>query len=341
MSERVLPRIPVQRPPTMEDVAAVAGVSRGTVSRVLNGGQRVSGPALEAVRRAIRQTGYVVNQHARSLVTHRSDSVAFILAEPHDRIFDDPNFSILLRGCTQALAAEGIMVLLSIASTDEERRRVSRYVNGGHFDGALLVSTQAGNPLLDDFVASGLPVVTCGRPLGHERQIAYASADDREGARQIVSHLVATGRRRIATITGPAALSCGNDRLAGYHDVLGPVDPRMVVPAQFTRASGRAAMQRLLRQVPDLDAVFAAADLVAAGALDALRTAGRKVPDDVAVAGFDDSRVALTTRPTLTTMRQPFARISAEMVRLLLARMAGEPPAAAILPTELVVRDST
>jgi DNA-binding LacI/PurR family transcriptional regulator len=323
----------------MDDVAAVAGVSRGTVSRALNGGHNVSGPALEAVQRAIRKTGYVVNQHARSLVTQRSDSVAFILSEPQDRLFEDPNFNVLLRGCTRALGEYDITLLLTVAGTKEDRERIGRYVTAGHVDGALLVSDHAGSSLLQE-LKEQVPVVTCGRPLGHERDISYVAADDRDGARQMVGYLRSRGHRTIATITGPLDTSGGVDRLAGYHDVLGETDPRLVVSGDYTQASGEAAMERLLRQVPDLDAVFVCSDLMAVGAIAALQRAGKRVPDDVAIGGFDDSKVAAASTPPLTTIRQPLARISGEMVRLLLGHLGGEPPAAVILPTELVVRTS-
>ncbi|WP_246277847.1 LacI family DNA-binding transcriptional regulator [Phytohabitans rumicis] len=324
--------------PTMDDVAAVAGVSRGTVSRALNGGHNVSGPAFEAVQRAIRKTGYVVNQHARSLVTQRSDSVAFILSEPQDRLFEDPNFNVLLRGCTRALGEHDITLLLTVAGTQEDRERIGRYVTAGHVDGALLVSDHAGSSLLQELKDRGLPVVTCGRPLGHEREISYVAADDRDGARQMVSYLRSRGHRTIATITGPLDTSGGVDRLAGYYDVLGDADPRLVVSGDYTQASGEVAMEKLLRQVPDLDAVFVCSDLMAVGAIAALARAGKRVPDDVAIGGFDDSKVAAASTPPLTTIRQPFGRISGEMVRLLLGHLSGEPPAAVILPTELVVR---
>nr|BFE56895.1 LacI family DNA-binding transcriptional regulator [Dactylosporangium thailandense] len=335
-------RRPARRP-TINDVAAAAGVSRGTVSRVLNGGHDVSDAAQEAVERAMRKTGYVVNQHARSLVTQRSQSVAFILSEPQERLFEDPNFNVLLHSCTQALAKHDITLLLTLASSLEDRKRLGRYLTGGHVDGALLVSTHSGNPLIPELLARGLPVVACGKPLGYERQAAYVAADDRDGARQMVTYLLESGRRRIGTITGPLDTSGGVERLAGYREALGldtADSPGLVAHGDYTRAGGEAAMRRLLEAAPDLDAVFVASDLMAAGALTALHRAGRRVPGDVAVGGFDDSRIATDTQPPLTTVRQSYPRIGAEMVRLLLSQIDGESPAAVIIPTELVVRES-
>jgi DNA-binding LacI/PurR family transcriptional regulator len=323
----------------MEDVAVVAGVSRGTISRALNGGRHVSPTAMAAIREAIAQTGYVVNPHARSLVTQRSQTVAFILSEPQERLFEDPNFNILLHGCTQALAAHDLTLVMAIAGGAADRERVSRYVTSGHVDGALLVSTHSGNPIMDDL--RGMPVVACGAPLGHERDLAYVAADDRGGARQMTRYLRERGRRVIATIAGPPDTPGGVQRLAGWRDVLGAdASDRLVAIGDYTREGGEAAMNRLLATVPELDAAFVASDLMAAGALAALHRAGRRVPEDVAVGGFDDSPVATSVQPALTTIRQPLPRISTELVRLLLDLIDGQPPARVILPTELIRRDS-
>lgn len=329
-----------RRRPTIEDVAAEAGVSRGTVSRVLNGGQNVSADALAAVDAAIRKTGYVVNLHARAMVTQRSGTVAFVLSEPQERFFTDPNFNVLLRACTQALADHDIALLLAIAGTPDEQKRVLRFLGGGHVDGALLVSTHTGDPFVGQVLNLGLPIVACGQPIGHERTLPYVGVDELDGARQMVAHLLASGRRTVATITGPLDTPGGVKRLAGWRETTGG-DDKLVANGDYSRESGEAAMKELLARRPDVDAVFVASDLMAVGALDALRQAGRRVPEDVAVAGFDDSPVAAGATPPLTTMRQPFKRISAEMVRLLLARIEGEPPASVILPTELVERAST
>ncbi|MDK1471910.1 LacI family DNA-binding transcriptional regulator [Streptomyces sp. 549] len=333
-----------RRSVTIHDVAREAGVSRGTVSRVLNGGHYVSPSAQTAVNNAIRRTGYVVNRHARSLITGKSDSVAFLLTEPQERFFEDPNFNVLLRSCTQALAAQDIPLLLMIAGTEAERRRNLRYIEAGHVDGVLLVSSHSGDSVVRDLEAAGVPLVACGKPLGQSTSVSYVAADDRDGARQMVRYLHASGRRRIATVSGPSDTPGGVERLAGYRETLAecglPADESLIVSGDYSRASGETAAELLLRQAPDVDAVFVASDLMAQGVTDALARAGRRVPEDVAVGGFDDSPAALSARPPLTTIRQPWDRISNEMVRMLLARIAGEQHAAVILPTDLVRRES-
>ncbi|MEV0258113.1 LacI family DNA-binding transcriptional regulator [Streptomyces sp. NPDC050732] len=333
-----------RKAPTIHDVAREAGVSRGTVSRVLNGGHYVSPAAREAVDSAIRRTGYVVNRHARSLITGRSDSVGFLLTEPQERFFEDPNFNVLLRGCTQALAAHDIPLLLMIAGTEDERRRITRYITAGHVDGVLLVSSHSGDPLAARLRDAGVPLVACGKPLGQASKVAYVAADDRDGARDMVRHLLSLGRRRIGMVTGPLDTPGGTERLAGYREVLAEAgiepDDRLVVPGDYSRAGGERGATELLGRAPDMDALFVASDLMAQGAVAALQRAGRRVPEDIAVGGFDDSSAALGSHPELTTIRQPWDRISTEMVRVLLAQIGGEDPAAVILPTELVRRGS-
>ena len=330
-----------RRRPTIRDVAAAAGVSRGTVSRVLNGGHWVSPEALAAVQEAIRSTGYSANQHARSLVTGRSNSVAFLLTEPQHLLFEDPTFSILLRAAAEALAAREMPLLLMVAGNQQERRRITDYVAAGHVDGVLLISSHRGNPVVGELLRQGVPTIACGEPLGYEDRIGWVSADDAGGARRMTEHLLSRGRTRVATITGPLDTPGGLRRLAGYRSALGDLyDDDLVAHGDYSRASGQAAMRELLERRPDLDAVFVASDLMAAGALVALREAGRSVPGDVAVGGFDDSGLAATLEPGLTTMRQPFERIASEMVRLLLEVVEGAEPARITLPTSLVERAS-
>ena len=331
-----------RRRPTIVDVATAAGVSRGTVSRVLNGGHWVSPEARTAVEKAIKQTGYRINPHARSLATARAGSIAFLLTESQERLFADPNFAVLMRGAAEALADQDLPLVLLMAGSPDEQRRATDFILGGHVDGALLVSSHRDqSPFLKTLLDSDVPIVSCGVPLGFERRIGHVAADDLEGGRAVTAHLRDLGRRRIATIAGPQDTPGGLDRLAGYRAELGDaVDEALIVHGDYSRESGEAAMRELLERAPDVDAVFAANDVMAAAALDVLAAAGRRVPEDVAVAGFDDSPIASRTTPQLTTVRQPFDRISRETVRILLEVIDGHPAARMTMPTRLVVRES-
>lgn len=331
-----------RRRPTIRDVATAAGVSRGTVSRVINGGHWVSPEAQKAVEQAIRTTGYRANQHARSLVTGRANSVAFLLTEPQHLLFADPTFSLLLRGAAAALAQREMTLILLVAGTAAERSNVATYVAAGHLDGVLLISSHEDDPLLATLVDQGIPTVACGIPLGFADQVASVSVDEAGGARAMVKHLSQTGRRRIAMIAGPLDTPGGRFRLEGYRRELGAeFDEHLVAYGDYGAASGAAAMEELLDRAPDLDAVFAASDLMAAGAISTLRRRGLRVPEDVAVGGFDDSGLAGTLEPPLTTMHQPFDRISAEMVTLLLDLLGGAQQKSVTMPARLVVREST
>jgi DNA-binding LacI/PurR family transcriptional regulator len=331
----------VRRKPTIRDVAAAAGVSRGTVSRVINGGHWVSPEAREAVDEAIRRTGYTANHHARSLATGRANSLAFLLTEPQHLLFADPTFALLLRGAAEALAQRSMTLVLLVAGTAAERANVAHFVSAGHVDGVLLISSHESDPILEELLAAGVPTVCCGIPLGHTQQVPTVSVDEVGSARAMTRYLLDQGHRRIAMIAGPHDTPGGRFRLVGFREEMGELfDPALVEAGDYGQDSGAAAMTRLLERADDIDAVFAASDLMAAGAIAALRRAGLRVPEDVAVAGFDDSGLAATHEPPLTTMRQPWDRISDGMVALLLEVIAGNQPDAVTLPTTLVVRDS-
>jgi len=332
-------------PATLEQVARVANVSRATVSRVVNGDRRVGEPVRAAVETAVRDLGYVPNRAARSLVTRRSDSVAVVIPEPTTQLFGDPFFPRVLRGISEALAEQGMQLILLMPQARGDEVRVERYLEAGHTDGVLLISLHGADPLPAGLRRHGVPLVIGGRPPGDG--FTYVDVDNRGGAASAVSHLVDSGRRRIATITGPLDMSVGADRLAGYRERLASsaIDPgeALVEVADFSHDGGRTAAEALLDRARDLDALFVASDLMAIGALAALRAAGRSVPDDVAVVGFDDSPLATTTDPTLTSVRQPIEEMGREMTRLLLdeIRLPGRAPRRVILDTELVVRGSS
>lgn len=329
------------RKPTIRDVAAVAGVSHGTVSRVINGGHWVSPEARAAVEEAIRTTGYTVSHAARSLATGRANSVAFLLTEPQHLLFNDPTFALLLRGATEALAQRSMTLVLLVADTPVERANIENYVRAGHVDGVLLISSHESNPLLASLIAAGIPTVCTGVPLGDRAHVPTVSVDEEQSAREMTRYLIGRGYRRIAVITGPDDTPGGRHRLVGFREEMGGrFDPGLVEQDVYSSEAGAAAMTRLLARADDIDAVFAASDVMAVGAIAALRRAGKRVPDDVAVAGFDDSGLAETTDPPLTTMRQPWSQISTMMVEMVLDVISGVPRDSAVLPTTLVVRES-
>ncbi|MGW7255495.1 LacI family DNA-binding transcriptional regulator [Streptomyces sp. NPDC054834] len=338
--------------PTLEAVAARAGVSRATVSRVVNGGDGVREPLVQRVRRAVEELGYVPNQAARSLVTKRHDAVAVVIAEPETRVFADPFFGLQLRGISKELTAHDNQLVLLLTEGRDDHARVARYLAGGHVDGALVFSLHLDDPLPGLIQGAGVPTVFGGRPGWSDgtRSAVYVDCDNRDGARTAVRHLVELGRGRIAHITGALDQTSAVDRLDGYRDVMGDTDPGLIVESDFTAAGGERAMRELLDRRPDVDAVFAANDLAASGALRVLRERGLRVPEDVAVIGFDDMLpVAEHTDPPLTTVRQDIEEMGRLMARLLLRgpgpRHHGDPaadgePTGVVLPTTLVRRAS-
>ncbi len=336
--------------PTLEAVAARAGVSRATVSRVVNGDPGVRERLAEKVRHAVAELGYVPNRAARSLVTRRHDAVAVVIAEPETRVFADPFFALQLRGISKELTEHDVQLVLLLTEGRDDHERVGRYLAGGHVDGALAFSLHLDDPLPGIIRHAGVPTVFGGRPgwpqpAPGEPSTSYVDSDNRGGAREAVRHLVGLGCGRVAHITGPLDQTSAVDRLDGYRDVLGEADPRLIAEGDFTPAGGERAMRELLDRVPELDAVFAANDLSASGALRVLRERGRRVPDDVAVVGFDDMLpVAEQTEPPLTTVRQDIEGMGRLMARMLLRGREGEDPAAepsgVVLPTALVRRAS-
>jgi DNA-binding LacI/PurR family transcriptional regulator len=331
---------------TLDEVARVAGVSRATVSRVVNGSPKVSADVRRTVEKAIDRLGYVPNRAARSLVTRKSDSIAVVITEPASRLFNDPFFPRLVRGISAALSVRDLQLVLLMPNDADDEQRTVRYLTAGHVDGVILVSLHGNDPLPDQLASRRIPSVVLGRP-PRGVDVDFVDADNRDGGRRATTHLIERGRRRIATITGPRDMVAGIDRLAGYRDALADagiaLDDGLIATGDFTQAGGEAAMEGLLRERPDLDAVFCASDLMAVAALGVLQAAGRHVPDDVAVVGYDDSPIATTTRPALTSVRQPIEEMGREMVHLLAGGIEqnGRVARHIVLATELIARASS
>jgi DNA-binding LacI/PurR family transcriptional regulator len=330
--------------PTLEEVGAVAGVSRATVSRVINGATNVRPEARAAVEQAIAQLGYTPNRAARSLVTRRTDAIALVVCEPETRLFAEPFFAAVVRGMSVAAADADKSLVLLVAQDERERERARRYLHRDHVDGVVLMSLHGDDPLPRQLRQVEMPTVLVGRPLGHP-DVPYVDADNRGGARVAVEHLHRLGRSTIATITGPQEMCAGVDRYEGYHDGIVALgledDEELVAEGDFGETSGYDSMNELLARRPDVDGVFVASDLMASGALRALRDAGRDVPGEVAVVGFDDIPLARHMLPSLTTVRQPLDQMTRATARLLLQSIAGGSRAEHVIcPTTLIKRKS-
>ncbi|MCD7445305.1 LacI family transcriptional regulator [Streptomyces lincolnensis] len=337
--------------PTLEEVAARAGVGRGTVSRVINGSPRVSDATRAAVEAAVAELGYVPNTAARALAANRTDAIALVVPEPETRFFAEPYFSDMLKGVGAELAETEMQLLLIFAGSDRERRRLAQYLAAHRVDGVLLVSVHADDPLPDLLSQLEIPAVISG-PRSAMETLPSVDSDNYGGARSAVEHLLARGCCAVAHITGRLDVYGAQRRVDGYRDALlaagHEVDERLIEVGDFTEEGGRRAMTELLARRPDLDAVFAGSDVMAAGARQVLREEGRAIPADVALVGYDDSAIARHMDPPLTSVRQPIEEMGRRMIDLLLTEIADRRPAVTrdlerrqvVLATKLVTRAS-
>jgi DNA-binding LacI/PurR family transcriptional regulator len=310
---------------------------------VLTGSARVRPQTRDKVEQAMSRLGYVRNRAARAMASRRTGCVALVMGEETVKVFADPFFARMLRSVTKALASVDLQLVVLTLYSPRNYHMVSRYLRGGHVDGALFVSMH-GRPDFD-FASLGIPLVLCGRPVTGSSAVSYVDADNVGGASTAVKYLLDSGRKAVATVAGPADMAPGIDRLAGYRQAMNAVgvpDPGMIAYGDFSAMSGQHALFRLIDHRPHIDAVFAASDLMAAGALHALRRLGRRVPDDVAVIGFDDSPSAQQTDPRLSTIRQPLDAMGTRLVGELLAQLADpeRDPSHVVLDTQLILRAS-
>lgn len=329
---------------TLEQVAKFAKVSRSTVSRVINDDPKVSPDTRQRVQRIIQELNYHPNAAARGLAAGRTRILGLVIPMGVAAVFSDPYHPVVIQGVASACNTHGYSVMLWLAEPEYERRTISQILHNGLIDGVILASTLIEDPLLESLFESHLPFVLVGRHPTNSR-VNYVDVDNRNGAREMVTHLLQLGRRCIAAITGPRTMIAGIDRADGYKAALQErgilPDPNLMEAGDFTEDSGYAAMQRLLPRKPD--AVFAASDMMALGAIRAIREAGLRVPEDIAVAGFDDVPLAARSDPPLTTIRQPIHRtgvVAAETVIDLIENPSPQPHRI-VLPTELVLRAST
>ena len=328
--------------PTLEMVAAAAGVSRSTVSRVINDSPKVTPEAFAAVQAAIDKLGYVPNRAARILASRRTLSIALVIPENTAKFFADPYFATVVQGVAMYLSeTDYTLTLLIAAENDAEKTR--SYLQAGNVDGAIILSHHS-----DDrsyiALARSIPVVFGGRPMSAEGVGAYyVDVDNVLAAQQVTEHLIEQGRTRIATIAGPQNMAAGLDRLEGWQIALNTVGQStdLIEYGDFSPASGADAMARLLDRGVKFDGVFVANSLMASGALAVLRDRGLRVPTDVGMVTFDNDFFTQSAQPPLTTVEQPTVEVGREMADVLLRLIDGQRVhTVTMLPTTLIDRDS-
>ncbi len=329
--------------PTLEEVAAAAGVSRSTVSRVVNGSSQVSEDVLVAVREAIERLNYIPNRAARSLANSQTMAIALVVPEDAARFFGDPYFSAVVQGIANGLEDSDYVLNLQLADPARPSPKTARYLLGGNVDGAFVVSHHTGDKFLAE-LGESLPVVFGGRPVEPGgAQSYYVDVDNVEAAARGTQRLIDLGRTRIAMIAGPADMPAGIDRTTGWAKALSdaglPAD--RISNGDFSIVSGARAMRQLLAEHPDLDGVFIASDLMATGAVGVLAEHGLTIPGDVAIVGFDDSPAATTGAVQLTTVHQPSLEMGEKMAQMMLSLLRGETiDQVHLMETRLVIRDS-
>lgn len=329
---------------TLEEIGRLAGVSRSTVSRVINGHPNVREQVRERVMQVVSETGYRPNLAARSLASDRSSIIGLVIPRKVQNFFTDPYFPRLIQGISQGCNAQNQILSLFLLHTEaEEKQLYPRVLSKGMLDGVIVASTEQGDPLIPRLIESPTPFLVIGRPDDRERA-SYIDVDNVTAAYQAVLHLIRIGRQRIAAIAGPQNTSVGEDRLRGYRQALNErgfsIDPDLIRVADFTQQRAYEETKRLLSANPD--AIFAASDGMALGVLRALREEGRRVPEDISVMGFDDLPPAVNATPPLTTVRQPIRRLGVLAVDTLIdiIENGGTPPRQIMLTTEIVIRQS-
>jgi LacI family transcriptional regulator len=329
-------------PLTLEDIALKSGVSRSTVSRVINGDQKVSEQTREAVMKVIQEVNFQPNLAARGLAAKRTNIIGLVIPTGISKLFTDPYFPQLIRGVSTSCNAHQYTVMLWLAEPEFERRTISQILYNGLLDGVIVSSMVMDDSIVQSLYESKMPFLLVGR---HPKlDVNYIDVDNIQGGMDATLHLLQTNHKRVATITGPLNMIAGNDRYAGYlkaHQSMGvEVDPLLMAEGNFTEEGGYQAMQKLLLAAPD--AVFAASDTTAIGAIRAIHEAGLRTPEDISIVGFDDLQVAAQVNPPLTSIRQPTERMGSLAMDTLLdvIQHPQEPTRHIVLNTELIIRSS-
>jgi LacI family transcriptional regulator len=329
---------------TLEDIAKLVGVHRSTVSRVINGSPKVSPDVRDRVLQVIRETGYQPNAAARTLASQRSWMIGLVLPRSVSVFFTDPYFPHLTQGIAFGCNNHDYtLCLFLVGNKEDEEKILPRLSRRGMLDGILIQSGTSDDKLIDQLNASSIPSAMIGRPNNPEG-LSFIDVDNVRAAEIATDHLINLGYHRIATITGPIGSTVTADRLKGYQKSLiksgRSVENALIEPGNFSEIDAYNAMKVLLEKQPD--AVFAASDIMAAGAIRAVKEIGLRIPEDIAFVGFDDIPLGGLSTIPLTTIRQPIMKFGVRAVELLidLIENGTTPPKQIIMDAELIIRDS-
>jgi len=330
---------------TLEDIAKKSGVSRSTVSRVINNHPNVSKKVRQHVNEVIQQTGYQPHLAARALVSKRTLMCGLILPRSINTFFTDPYYPSLIQGIAQACSNQNYTFSLFLVDENENEDQIyTKVARRGFMDGILFQSYQRGDLLMDKLSESGIPLVILGRPF-QNKHLSYVDIENVESVEKAIQYLINKGHKKIGTITGPQNTAVGIDRKKGYQQALTknniPIDNTLIVEGTFTEESGYLGMKHLLHQKPD--AVFAASDEMAVGAIRAINEENLEVPRDISIIGFDDFPMRTMVRPALTTIHQPIEQFCSEALKMLIAFVedGSGPFQKNILKADFIIRDST
>ena len=328
---------------TLKQISEMAQVSPATASRVLNDYPNVSSEIRRRVLDAVQETGYRPNPAARSLARGKSQVFGLIIPKSARNLFTDPYFARLIEGVAEACKEyDYVLSLIVFHTIEDESRIVSRILRQQSLDGVIVTATQSDDSAVNQLLDANIPFVLVGRQ--KNQNVSFVDSDNHAGAYMAVTHLASLGYQRIATITGPLNNLAAVQRKQGYLQALRDrglsIEEALIGNGNFTETSGYVATQSLLPHKPD--AIFAASDTMALGAIRALTKAGLSVPQDIAIVGYDDLPPALAASPPLTTIRQPIRRAGRLAVETLVDLLAHgtEPTRRIILPTELIIRHS-
>ncbi|WP_019533365.1 LacI family DNA-binding transcriptional regulator [Paenibacillus ginsengihumi] len=330
---------------TLKDIARIAGVSTATASLALSGDPRVNVKTRQTVEEVARRLQYVPNEIGRSLRAKKTETIALIFPNTPHNAFTHPYFVQLLEGISEVLVQHSFHLLVSTSHNEtDESAAYDKILRNRRADGIILWPASIKDRNISKIVESGFPIVYLGK--WHHDEIFTVERNEQGGARLAVEHLLKLGRNRIAHISGPLDFQVSIDRLEGYRQALADrkliYDPALVVESDFTLEGGAAAVRKLAEHGVAYDAMFAANDLMAIGAMRELQAAGRSVPRDVAIVGCDNIEMASLMTPTLTTISHPLrliGNLAAEKLIAVLNRQEVD-EMRTVVPTQLIVRES-